>query len=297
MRYPYERFLRYLVSRKANVHRALGRIGLPSVGDLWAPSTLARLCASAPPHIMRYLRAPRGRPVPKEGFLDWATEHEIGLLWRDQPEFRIGEPSPALALAGRLFYSPVMRATLGMLLLAEVGRDDICQIVKERFGIESVDAALSIYEPVYWDFRQTTGALWQDVLGTFAPEERQFYAHGLRWPPPRLEELRQLLGLATDDDPEAALKETLAIAKQGLREAVNAPIPEYQNVFKWAALVERTAAQVRKGAKAQLKQGEAAPDPAAAFNLFSVTVDKLPIPTLAELQGELPEMPGGGGRK
>jgi hypothetical protein len=297
VRYPYERFLRYLVSRKANVNDALERIGLPSVGDLWRPSAVGSLCASAPLHIKRYLNAPRGYPLIREGFLEWAEKQEIDTLWRDQPEFCTSGPSPTIALAGRLFYSPARRAVVGMLLLCGVARDEICQIVKDRFDVEVTESALSLYQWLYWDCRQTSRAFWQDVLPNFSAEERQLYGHGLRWPPPRVDELRQLVGLDADDDPKAALRQMLALANRGLRDAAAAPIPEIQDVFKWMAVVERAATQVQKVVQAQPKEGDAAPDPAAGFNLFSVTVDRLPIPTLAELQGELPEMPGGGGRK
>jgi len=297
VRYPYERFLRYLVSRKAKVDSALERIGLPIVGEVWASRTLAALYASAPPQIVRYLNAPRGRPFVKEGFLAWAEKHEIDTLWRDRPEFRVGDPSPSVALAGRLFFSPATRAVVGMLLLCDVQRAEICQIIKERFGLEIPEAALSVYQSLYWDCRQTTRAFWQDVVRTFSAEERQFYAHGLRWPPPRVDELRQLLGLDADDDPEAAFKEMLAIAKRGLRDAANAPIPEHQDVFKWMAVVERAAAQLRKGAKAAAPKEDEGHSLTAGLSCISISVDKVPIATLAELEGERPELSGTGAPK
>lgn len=297
MRYPYERFLRYLLSRKADVPRAVERIGLPSLGEMWKPRAWRELCAAAPPQILKYLHSPPGRPVPQEGLIEWARALEMDLWWREQPELG-GAPDPALGLAGRIFFVPATRAVVGMLLLADVGHDDLQAIVKERFRFEVDEAALAVYEHAYWKRDERSGEFWKDLLETFAPEERQLYAHGLHWPPLPLAELRQLLGLApSDDDPEEALRESLMIARQGLREATRAPVPEHRSVFQWLAVVERAAVQVRKGLQLKrLKEGQTEPDPAQAFSLFSVPVDRTEIVTLADLQGTLPEAPDEKGR-
>jgi hypothetical protein len=288
VRAPYERFLRYLVSRKADVDLALERIGLPPVGELFVHQTMPKLRAGAPRTALRYLDSHDDRVVFKKDLIAWAEKHEIRPLWEDRPEFRTGAPDAALAAAQSLFFSPRTRSVLGMLLLCRAAVDDLRKVMRDRFGVQVSERVLSVYESIFWDWRQTTPAFWQDILPRFSADERQCYAIALRWPPPRVSELRHFLGLDTQREPEAVLRQLMENAEQSYLEAMSTPTPDHRSALPWAALAGKMAERLWREAKVAAKPVE---DPAGRFNLVSVRVERTPIPTLAELEGEVSYKP------
>jgi hypothetical protein len=298
VRYPYERFLRYLVSRKANVNGALERIGLPRIGDLWVPTTLARLRKSAPPSVAHYLDSPGRELRFKEGFLEWAEREEIRAFWEQDSAILTGDPDPAFAQAGDLFYNALTRTTVGTLLLCGFRVGDVASTLEEIFGWRPSDRAVSLYETHYWDYRRACEAFWTDVIPSFQRDERQSYAIGLRWPPPKLYEVRHWLGLPTDEDPAAALTEVMVHALGRFRAEKSEPIPDEEKIFRNLAFVERTADKLMRKKGGALKDGPPNQDAARQLTLFSVVPEKARHPTLAELSGDVsaPTTPSPGRR-
>ncbi|TAL45887.1 MAG: hypothetical protein EPN91_01300, partial [Salinibacterium sp.] len=153
-RYPYERFLRFLVSRKRDVNRTLERLGLPRAGDLWIADCRKSLREAGSASLRQYLESPEAERLTfRDGVLEWAEREGIRVLWEMQEEF--GEvQSKDFDVAWALFSHPTSRGILGMLLLSRASGKEITEIVHDHLGTTLTDAQLTLYRTLFWDIAQ-----------------------------------------------------------------------------------------------------------------------------------------------
>ena len=207
MRYPYECFLRFLVSRKADVNRVLQRFGLPVAGGLWASNCLSALCSRAPSGVFVYLEEDMN-PADVVGFLDWAETEGFRALWESQKEFG-GKTSPELSTAFAAFANAQLRAVVGMLLLSNASPQESSGIMAERFNYPMTVEALEVYRTVFWDVNNVSREAWPKFIdGLETRQEKHYLAIGIQGL--TADEIRYQLGLQPEDvDPVNAVKEIL----------------------------------------------------------------------------------------
>jgi hypothetical protein len=284
VRYPYERFLRFLVSRKVDLNLKLGRLGLPSVGPLWVSECRSHFRKTSPASVVRYIDSDDKDVVLKDGFLDWAEREGIREFWEAQVEFgRQERRSHTLAL--RLFNIPYARGVLGMLLSSKTPKSEICEIVQQRLEVAADDEAVSFYERAFFDKAWMDQSTWPSFLASLpSKEERHLIALGLQ--SPSGEETRFQVGLPVSIDPETIKLTMLTESYMRWKDAIKSPDAVGQDVFRWAEEVRKTMQMVVPSKKG----GDANSLPTDFAELFSVKVERVPIPTLADLQGEVAEI-------
>ena len=284
MRYPYERFLRFLVSRKVPVDRTLGRYGLPSVGGLWEAECRTDLRKTAPYSVTQYIDADDDQEmVVTAGFLDWAEKEGIRPLWEIQKEFGGRPPAPELDTAFQIFVNPFSRSVVGMMLLSRATTEEIVELITGRFGVD-LDA-LEVYTKIFWDTKLLGRTGWRTFIDDLkTKEERHFISLGLQ--APTTEEIRQYLGMNTCFTPEDIAERIMSKSYAQFESAMEQPDPEAAGAVKWADLALRAAKEIR-----ETKRSSAADDdglPSGDFNgMFSVQVEKVEHISLAELQGQV----------
>lgn len=286
MRYPYERFLKFLVSRRVEVEPALDRYGLPEVGMLWEPECRSMLRKSAPYAVVRYLDSDDGVLTVKGGLLDWAEDQGFRCLWEIQPEFGGGLASPPLDAALQIFVNPFARAVIGMLLLSRITLEEISEIVQDRFDLGVDEPALQLYRTVFWDVTCMGRPSWKQFIGELkTKEERHFISMGLG--SPTAEEARQLLGLDTTLDRSSILTKIMSKAYIQFNHAMDEADPEGKGAIKWAELAIKAGNALEFGGAGGRGGGpdEAMPTGADFKEMFSVKIERTKHISLAELQG------------
>lgn len=291
MPYPYERLLRFFVSRKQDVNQALERYGLPSVGDIWVSNARTKIRNEAPYAIAQFVDSEEATLVAREGVLDWADGEGIGELWRLQKEFGGGPASPVLDLAFRIFMNPFSRSTMAMLLLSRMGVEEISEIFQEKYDVSVSDDVHALYTRVFWDITLMGREGWEAFLPKLkTKQERNDLALGLQ--PMSPEDLRDAVDVGVAIDPEHIVSRIAAKAFLQFERAMKQPNPEGDGVEMWMNAALRAAKQLHDMApKEHNDEGNL---PADGFNsLFSVQITKTTHPTLAELQGEVaqPKVP------
>lgn len=285
LQYPYERFLRYLVSRKADLPKALEQLSLPKVGDLWILDTKAALRRDAPASVQSYLASKSSSVVFTDGFLEWAKTREIDLLWKDQPEFLTGKPDRVVLDALDLFCAPMTRTVIGMMLWARTPDDALISIFKERCKEELTPEALAVYRRLFCDVSSVDSAFWKTTLKEFPQEEGHYLAVGMDQP--STEQIRYIFGLDTQVTPERTDAIVLMHATRQFELMMQAPNPGMTDARAWGQLALQASKESKSSAPKQLPAETAE----SRFALFSVRVEKTHIPTLAELQGEVSPPP------
>lgn len=285
MRYPYERFLRFLVSRKVPVDRTLDRYGLPSVGALWEADCRTNIRKSAPYSVSQYIDADDDQElVAREGFIEWAEKEGFAPLWMIQREFGGAKPSPALDTAFQIFVNPHARAVVGMLLLSEVPSDEICSLVQTRFDLGVDEETLDLYTTIFWDIELLGRAGWQAFMAELKTKEERHYI-GLGLGSPSSADARRYLGVEVNFDPEAILKDLALTAHTQYKACMAQPDPESAGALKWHDATIKAINSLGTTKKAFGGDDEIG---ASDFNsMFSVQIEKIQHVSLTELVGEV----------
>lgn len=287
MKYPYERFLRFLVSRKIDLNRTLERYGLPRAGDMFPAECRSDLRRSAPYALVQYIDTPNSELVLRDGVLEWATREKILPLWLMQSEFG-GKSTPALDTTFRLFINPISRAVLGMLLLSKAREQDAFEIVREQFDVSLDAPTLELYKSIFWDVGLVGRTMWEPFIKTLvSAEEKNYIAFGLT--SPSADEIRDLLGMdCAGIDHKTILNQIIAKSYLQYKRLMDEPNQGTQDAMKWAELTLRaiTTAKTSGGLGGPDETGPKT-GTARFRGLFSVQPDKTTHPTLAQLEGEV----------
>lgn len=293
MRYPYERFLRFLVSRKARLNETLHRYRLPSVGGLWESRYRSQIRQSAPPSVVRYLD---GEGIDfRAGFLEWADSEGFGDLWRFQAEFGGGEPSPDLNTAFQIFINPTGRYTLGVLLFSDSTDEEIIQGTKEKLSIELTQGALDTYRRLFWDTTLVSRNDWGSFIKTLSPSERTYLAAGINGG--SNESVRNTLSLPNRKDPDEILIDIANRAHDRFVAAIDQPNPEIGNARYWADLAVKASNALKSSRGRGIQQEDEKPITDDRLeSMFAVEITTSNHVTLEELQGQFVRPETGGGR-
>lgn len=285
MRYPYERFLRFLVSRKVDVNRTLERYGLPRAGDIWIAECRSNLRATAPYPIVRFLDSDDQSLTLLVGVPEWAEKERFAPLWAMQPEFGKVPPPKAFDLAFKIFVNPHARAVMGMLLLTRASDEEITAIMREQFDDTIPGDALRTYRELFWDVALVGRKSWEPFIANLTTiEERNYIAFGVS--SPAIADVRDMLGLEASVDHKTILNQIITRSYLQYKKAMEEPQPEAAGAMRWAELAIKAIGT----SKTAGGFGSEAPVGFTAERfkkLFSVESTKSNHPTLADLTGEV----------
>lgn len=284
MKYPYERFLRFLVSRKIEISPLIEeRCRLPRVGDLWVADCRRSLRDTAPHAIAQFIDSADDTLAFQAGILDWADSEGFGDLWRMQPEFGATPAPPEFDLAYRLFVNQHARGMLGCLLLSKATDKEIHSLLLDHLGITVSDPALTIYRRVFWDVTQLSQKGWSDFSQRLIGDERSIVSFGIG--SPTADEIRAMLGLQTVHSDEQIVNTIASKAYMQFCQAMDQPLPEAAGAMRWAELALK-AVGTKKSAGLIGPKADAGPN-VDFHNLFSVKAEKSAHISLAQLAGQV----------
>ena len=286
MRYPYQRFLRFLVSRKVAIDETIGKYGLSSVGDFWESDCRKDIRGSAPHSVVSHIDSDDYLVVLQEGFLQWAENEGIRPLWITQREFGGTDPSPALDAAIQIFVNPSARAVTGLLILSDATDDESIELLRSRFNLEITQETMTIYQKIFWDVTAMKDADWNTFLGDIeVSDERNLIAFGLN--SPSIENIRLFLEEKPDITPDFVLNRILAIAYTQLEAAGQQVDAETAGTIRWADMAMRAINTMATHKKAFGGDDAGELTPSEFQNMFSVSIEKTEHVSLADLQGEV----------
>jgi len=284
VRYPYERFLRFLVSRKADVNAKLERYGLPPVGDLWVARARSSIRAEAPFGIVSYIDVPDSQLLAVAGVLEWAGDEGFRCLWEYQPEFGAIE-NLELGAAFKVFVNPHARAACGMLLLSNADSDEVADLLQTQFGISFSPSTFALYKALFWDISILARDDWPMFIEMLLTKEEQHYL-GVGLSSPTAERIREVL----DADPQvnhgSIIEDLIGSAYRQFKTAMRAPHPESSGALKWHEATLKAWNASNTAARESAKNPDA-PSRSDFDGLFSVQVTKSKHISLSELQGSV----------
>jgi hypothetical protein len=286
VRYPYDRLLRFFVSRKTvDVNEALERYGLPPVGDIWVANARTKIRDEAPYALTSFIDSDDPQLVARDGILDWADGEGFGELWRVQKEFGGGPPPPAVDTAFRIFMNYHARGTMALLLMARMPAAEISDIFEEKYDLAVPENTFEIYQRIFWDIQWMGRKAWDKFIPKLLTKhERHNVALGLTPRPP--DDIRDIVDVGISIDPEDITSEVAATAIIQFKRAKREPNPVGADIKMWGDMALRAAKQLHE--MKPKAGGDEGPLPSEGFQgLFSVQVSKSSHPTLAELQGEI----------
>lgn len=286
MRYPYERFLKFLVSRKVTVDETIGRYGLSSVGDFWESDCRKSIKNSAPHSVVSHLNSGDQVVTLRDGFLDWAEDEGILPLWATQREFGGSSPSRALDDAIQMFVNPGARAVTGLLLLSKATGQESVELLDSRFGLTVSEEALVIYRDIFWNTETMRDSDWGAFVENIdIREERNFIAFGLNTP--SIQNVRLFLGEDDDVTPEYVLKRIMSVAYSQFEAASQQINAEAAGAMRWGEMAIRAISAMGTHKKAFGGDEAGELTPSEFQNMFSVRVETIEHVSLADLQGEV----------
>ena len=286
MGYPYERFLRFLVSRKIDPDQALNRYGLPSSGDLWFAAVKTDLIDNGPFPISSYLESKDTVLPLRDGVLDWAQREGFRELWEMQPEFGEAD-NPDLSVAFQLFVNPSSRPVAAMFVDSRATEAEVCESLQEYLNSEVTSASLEIFKRLFWDTSQTTSGEWDDLIPSLLTKKER-HLISLAREGQNINLARGSVDLSIDVRVDVMLKEML---NTNYMMWLNARSVKSKDEMKeWGESNLRVMKELREYHRYNTSN-EGVPKAGDFEGLFSVKTSKSVHPTLAELQGEVAPLP------
>ena len=283
MRYPYERFLRFLVSRKVDVNSTLDRYELPPVGGIWVAECRTYLRDHAPYAIVNYIDSDDDDLSFHDGVLEWADAEGIRPLWEMQREFSGGPATTVFDEAFKVFVNPCARAVLGCLLLSRATESESRGLMLEQFDVDLSPEAFKIYKTIFWDVAVVGRKSWDRFLEMLkSPEERSYVAYGLC--SPTADEIRDMLGMESAVDDEVIVNNIVNRSYQQFKKAMDEPHPEAAGAMRWAELTLKAIAVKRSGGIGG--RGDGPPLGTDFKSMFSIEVTKSKHVSLADLASQ-----------
>lgn len=271
MQYPYDRFIRFLFSRRANVSGTLESIGLPRLSS---EETTAKSLSTIdlPEEISRYVRN-GGDPKEVPGFMDQMREIGIQEMWEVQKEFLKDGVGRDMRVAWSIFSDPKLRTAYAVLRLSRFSIDEIKGLFKNQYDITLSPSVEKILKSWFFDFSNMDREDWKCLIRNLDEEQKSKYRLVLERKPKHAIEfaLGQVPNLGYRD----VLNDIMATSYSRFKEASEHPLLD-SLTMKWAELAMRAGEkQVRytKDPTKDLRQ-----DVQMRFEF-----EEMSFPTLAEL--------------
>lgn len=178
MRYPYDTFITFLVTRKADINGTLKGLGLP---ELSKNEVLSKniLTEKLPPSVGSFIRSDKNS-IPaksKKSFIEWTEAHGLRELWEIQPEFihtphrKLTAGSRSMKVACDLFASANKRTALSLLLMRDFDLEDIINAFEEHFNVILDEEILTLSKKYFFDFDEMDSKDWNNLLNGLNDEE------------------------------------------------------------------------------------------------------------------------------
>lgn len=233
MRYPYSLFIKFLISRKADVNKTLKSLCLPQIEaeERVHHDTPA---APIPRSVEKFFRSPQNLVTDKEGFLEWTKVHDIYELWSIQPEFE-GDSDPKrrreIHGACELFADPNKRTSLAVLLLRGFSDEAVSEVFKSKFDTEVSAETLSVAKKYFFNFTRLSRADWHHLLDGIPKDQRAMLHLGLE--PHTKEFIQYSIGKLPALSFDEIMHDIMVSSYYKFKACLNQPLAD-QRAMQWA---------------------------------------------------------------
>ena len=177
MRYPYDQFIKFLITRGADVNGTLEHLGLPplTANEIGSKDILS---GSLPPSVREFIDSSYSKVESRDSFLSWTEAHGLRELWEIQPEFlddkhrQMTGGSSAMRVACDLFASPNRRTAMSLLLMRDFEEDDIVDIFADKFNLEIDQNVLFLCRSYFFNFSDMQPTDWHNLLHNLPADQR-----------------------------------------------------------------------------------------------------------------------------
>lgn len=181
MRYPYDLFLRFLVTRKADVNLTLERLGLPELTETEVLDKSV-LAYPMPKSVRSFYQAEAGSEIEdKEAFIEWTHGHNVRELWEIQPEYKHSDlrkltaNSTDMKDACDIFATPRIRTAFSLLVLQKFTTDEIVDTIGGHFELSLSAASINLAIKYFFDFTRLSPQDLHHLIHTLPAEQRDQY--------------------------------------------------------------------------------------------------------------------------
>jgi hypothetical protein len=233
MNFPWERFVRFVISTKADPNTVLRRMRLPTMA--WEATVLRRTKlrnAPRPPIVDAWFNGKDAPIAGSEAFLTWARTNEIAELWERRPEFQ--KPDSDVEAACRLFCNPGLRTVAGTLLLAGFTKTEIREFVYTQYDVELAERAVWAFGHLFWDQAFLTREDWAALLEDLDKDQRHLLM--LAFSGRKKAYVRCALGGVPEVDYSDILSQITATAHMRFQALMDEPVPDDGAAQAWARL-------------------------------------------------------------
>lgn len=233
MRYPYSLFIKFLISRKADVNKTLKSLSLPPI-EAEERAEHDTPADPLPRSVEKFFRSPGNLVVEKEGFLEWAKVHDIYELWSIQPEFE-ADISPQsrrdTVAACELFADPNKRTSLAVLLLKGFSDEAVSEVFETKFDHKVPAETLAVSRKYFFDFTRLTRADWQHLLEGIPRDQKAMLHLGLE--PHTKEFVQYSVGKLPSISFDEIMHDIMVSSYYKFKACLNQPLAD-QMAMQWA---------------------------------------------------------------
>lgn len=240
MRYPYDLFIRFLITRKADVNATLTSFNLPQLTEKEIQDRSDLLYANPPPSVQEYFNSNSSRVQNKDKFLEWAEIHNIRELWELQDEFQCGSKDTEQAC--KLFADPQKRTALSILIIRAFDYDDIAEIFKHKFDLDLSKETFRLAQLYFFNFLHMRERDYINLIRNVSPEER--HALQLASSPASKDFLSHKLGRVPSLSYDTILQDIMVSSYYKFKVCLDEPLFDIL-AMKWATMAMK-AGELKK---------------------------------------------------
>jgi len=238
MRYPYDLFISFLITRKADVNGTLTSLGLPELteNELLSKNLFS---GNLPPAVRSYFKSKSDKITSKKAFIDWTESHDIREMWELQPEFiktshrTLTSDSTSLKEAFDIFSDPRHRTAMSLLLMRNFDIDDIASTFLTKFSKEVGHDVITLGQRYFFRFSNMRPVDWRNLLNGVSPEERNKLLIGRDGS--SKEFIEQTIGVTPKISYEAILSDIMVSSYYKFKALVDVPLMDSMSQ-RWATM-------------------------------------------------------------
>lgn len=249
MRYPYDLFIRFLVTRRADVNATLESFGLPELTEEEIKERSDLLSSTLPPSFVEYLDSEKNIVKNKTGFLEWTEIHDIREMWEIQPEFKISEErkitrgSSDMTKACEIFADPQKRTALSLLVIRAFDFEDIVELFQNKFNFILTKGTYKYALKYFFDFSAMHQNDYANLLQNVSPEERN--SLNLALTPNSKDFLSYRIGSVPNLSYDEVLQDIMVTSYYKFKACQNEPLMDML-AMKWAAMAMKAGEMKKK---------------------------------------------------